>query len=421
MNRISAARRAFAGFSLVETMVALAIGMLATVIVMQVFAISESQKRTITSGADAQSDGAVVLYLIERDLRQAGFGLSTNPEDFIPKYTTRIAGGVLTNGILAQCTTVNAYNTTRGVFAYADSTFAPMVINPAGYAPGDAGTDVVLVNYGTSNGMIGKGVVLKDGTATTQAGGNVMDFVVKADKGTSAGFMNGDLILAVPPTGGIVCAIAEITGLPNGGDPGCTDFTPPSTIIRHNAVAYPSFYTGCTPVNATWNQAGVDLPYNLGSQLYNLGPVGSFVSRVYAVRNSNLTMCDVTVNDCMAAVAVPPDPAVWAPIANGVVGLRAEYGHDIDFNGTVDAWDAITPLGADRANVAAVRLAVVVRSSQFEREDVTTAAPVWNTDAAATLNAPIDVSGSGSDWQRFRYKKAQSIVPLRNMIWGQQN
>ena len=87
MNRHSAARRAFAGFTLVETMVALVIGLLATFIVMQVFAISEGQKRTIMGGADAQSDAAVVLYLIERDLRQAGYGLSPNIEDFTPANT----------------------------------------------------------------------------------------------------------------------------------------------------------------------------------------------------------------------------------------------------------------------------------------------------------------------------------------------
>jgi type IV pilus assembly protein PilW len=102
-----------AGFTLVETMVALVIGLLTTFIVMQVFALSEGQKRTIMGGADAQSDAAVVLYLIERDLRQAGYGLSPNPEDFAPAYTAPKDGGVLTSGILAKCETVNAYKKDR--------------------------------------------------------------------------------------------------------------------------------------------------------------------------------------------------------------------------------------------------------------------------------------------------------------------
>jgi Tfp pilus assembly protein PilW len=43
MNRHSAARPAFAGFTLVETMVAIVIGMLATFIVMQIYAVSERE------------------------------------------------------------------------------------------------------------------------------------------------------------------------------------------------------------------------------------------------------------------------------------------------------------------------------------------------------------------------------------------
>ena len=81
------------------------------------------------------------------------------------------------------------------------------------------------------------------------------------------------------------------------------------------------------------------------------------------------------------AVADPPDPSVWAPVATGVVGLKAQYGKDTNFNGTIDAWNADQPAGAARAQVVALRLAVVVRSGQYEKEEVTTVAPVWHADA----------------------------------------
>src|SRR5215831_15125854 len=131
MKRYRTPRRAFAGFTLVETMVAIVIGLLVTFIIMQVYAVSEGEKRTVTYGADAQSDSAVALYLIERDLRQAGYGLAPNTEDFVPIYTAPADGGVLSNGILAQCTSVRAYNTNRGTtqaFVYSDNTFMPVVI-----------------------------------------------------------------------------------------------------------------------------------------------------------------------------------------------------------------------------------------------------------------------------------------------------
>ena len=68
--------RPAAGFSLVEIMVGMVIGMLGLIIMMQVFSLSESQKRTTTGGGDAHSNGAIALFGLQRDLRQAGFGVS---------------------------------------------------------------------------------------------------------------------------------------------------------------------------------------------------------------------------------------------------------------------------------------------------------------------------------------------------------
>lgn len=424
-NRHPDAYPASAGFSLVEMLVALVIGLVATLVIMQVFSISESRKRTSTGGADAQTNAAVTLYLLERDIRQAGYGLSPNTEDFVPIYTAPPVG-VLTSGILAQCANVRAYKSTRATtanFIYGQSTFAPLVINPPGYPAGDANTDVILVTYTGTSGMIGNGIpITQDGT-TSQASGDVPDYVVVTSR---AGFNQGDMTLAVPPANsGLDCTIGEITGLPVAAEPTGSQCAPGITgitnTINHNNVSYLSFYTGCGTVSATWNQPGAGVSYAAGSKLYNLGPVGAFVSRVYAVRNGNLTMCDLTANDCTAAVANPPDGSVWTPIAAGVVGLRAQYGKDNNFDGVIDQWDATRPTGVGHAQVVAVRMAVVTRSNQYEKAaDFTASAPVWTKDASNTSDITIDLSASGADWKRYRYKVVQSIVPLRNMIWGQQ-
>ena len=55
------ARRGLGGFSLIELMVGIAIGLIATLIVTQVLLASEGQKRTTTSGSDAQVSGALAL------------------------------------------------------------------------------------------------------------------------------------------------------------------------------------------------------------------------------------------------------------------------------------------------------------------------------------------------------------------------
>lgn len=63
------------GLSLIELMVALVIGLVTTLVIMQVFSVFEDQKRATTGSADAQTSDNIALYLIARDLQMAGYGL----------------------------------------------------------------------------------------------------------------------------------------------------------------------------------------------------------------------------------------------------------------------------------------------------------------------------------------------------------
>src|SRR3970040_922928 len=74
---ISTAQRSRSrGFSLVELLVAAAIGIIASLAIFQVFAVFEGQKRTTTSGGEAQTSGTLALFTVERELRQAGYGVN---------------------------------------------------------------------------------------------------------------------------------------------------------------------------------------------------------------------------------------------------------------------------------------------------------------------------------------------------------
>lgn len=113
------------GFSLVEILVGLGIGMLGMVIMLQVFGLSEGYKRTTTTGDDAQTSGAIALYTVQRDLRQSGHGVNN---DYVLGCSLQLRAGV---NVVA----------------------APVVINPATtiVPAGDAGTDTLLILIG--NGM----------------------------------------------------------------------------------------------------------------------------------------------------------------------------------------------------------------------------------------------------------------------------
>src|SRR5258708_27508285 len=64
------------GFSMVELLVAMLIGLIGMIIIFQVFEVSESIKRSTTSGGDAQQNGAIPPYSIERDFKNAGMGFN---------------------------------------------------------------------------------------------------------------------------------------------------------------------------------------------------------------------------------------------------------------------------------------------------------------------------------------------------------
>ena len=60
---------------MVELMVGMVIALLGTLAIFQVFALSEGQKRSTTSASDSQQNGSLALLSIERDIRQAGYGI----------------------------------------------------------------------------------------------------------------------------------------------------------------------------------------------------------------------------------------------------------------------------------------------------------------------------------------------------------
>ena len=72
------------GFSLIELMVGLVIGLIAALVISNVLTRYEQQKRSTTGSSDAQTNGAIALYNIQRDMEGAGWGLPTFEETLSP-------------------------------------------------------------------------------------------------------------------------------------------------------------------------------------------------------------------------------------------------------------------------------------------------------------------------------------------------
>ena len=177
-----------AGFTLVEIMIGLLIGMIAIVVIMETFAVSEGYKRTSTSGSDAQVNGGVALYLLQREIRLAGYGMNS-----------------LTP---SGCMSIVVWNNTAGKSV--SMRMVPFEINPAGVPAGDAGSDVILVAYGNSPNFV-------TGIPADQNNNSAANFKLTTSENRD-GFRNGDLVIAVQPGAGpggsTSCVMHQITGVP---------------------------------------------------------------------------------------------------------------------------------------------------------------------------------------------------------------
>ena len=129
------------------------------------------------------------------------------------------------------------------------------------------------------------------------------------------------------------------------------------------------------------------------------------------------------------AEAAPTTTLVTNDLFPQVANLQAYYGKDTTGDGSIDSYDTVTPTTpAGWAQVVAVRVAVVVRSTQYEKDEVTSAAPVWDLGSTPTvtdtskatcgtsqcLSIPVD---GVTDWKHYRYKLYDTVVPLRNLLW----
>ena len=385
------------GFTLVEVMVGVLIGLIGTVVIFQMFAVSESQKRTTTGGSDAQQNGVFGLFQIERDVRMAGYGIN--------------------NMALLGCQ-INGWFEPGG--QPISFKLVPVeIVNGLGGTP-----DRVRIAFGSSDLFMAPAKIIQTMPNSSAT--------FKVDN--RFGFGEGDLVIAAE--GGRPCTLAQASGVP--GTPGQSDN------VIHNSGNYtnseganvPTQYNrpgGLPPPNDVsynaWNPAT-----NTGGRLFNLGPAPTVVT--YAIQQNQL----VAINEL-----TPGDPGATFALADGVVQLQAQYGYDGDNDGRVrsdalsnaavtlgtntDQWSDSMPAaatGADWSRVIAVRLIVTARSMTPERPnpalgacDTTTVNPRW-----LTPNPSVDVDISIADplnWQCYRYRTFEVMVPVRNMLWFPQN
>jgi type IV pilus assembly protein PilW len=170
------------GFSLIEIMVGIVIGMIAVLVIYQVFAAAEGIKRNTTSVGDAQQNGLLSSFMLGIELANGSNGVA----DAMAQLGNCTAG-------------TNAANSLRPI---------PILISDGG---GDTTPDTFVVNYSVAQRRVTAApVVAQGGTSYTV-------------QQSPLGFANNDLIIAIPSSTGD-CAASRVTSVT-----GAPSFTCPAT------------------------------------------------------------------------------------------------------------------------------------------------------------------------------------------------
>ncbi len=383
------------GFSLIELMVSIVIGLLALMFATRLVVSSEQNKQTSLGGSDAMQNGMLALFSISDDAAQAGWGLN--------------------DPLVTGCNTV--------FFDRSGFALAPALLAGAGVTP-------LAAAVIESNGANPDRLTLYSGSSISGTG--TLRLIQNYGGGTTIsvdrvpyGFALGDVILVAPEVAGAAnCALAQIAV-----DPRLLP-EPPNTQQLNIAAG--------SGDNARYNAGALGAAYSNGlARLFNLGPAATLSFHSWSVESGFLQLRATDLVGASAAATT---------VVDNVVSLKAQYGFDTRSGAAfapasgvqLGAWsgvmidadgDGIVGGAGDYQRVVALRIAVVARSKHPERADAggvcrasATAPVVFVREepfgvAAQPVQVNVATAGDALGWQCYRYRVFETIVPLRNAGW----
>jgi type IV pilus assembly protein PilW len=386
----------YGGFSLIDLMVGLAVGLIVTFVVLSTFATITFQRRTTVSGNDAKESGQFALSTIERVAKLAGSGLFYNGQLICSGLNVYYNNATISNG----------------------ASLAPVKIVDGG----STGSDSVTVAYANAIGGISVSHLV-DNMPNTSA-----NFTV----GNKGNLAVGELAMIGVPGSNRPCTLFQVTGFPPGGG-NCNGITSSCLDIQHNSGQSAPY----NPPNP--NLAFTDAPrYGYQDASPVIGP--AIISRFDNFNHDTYeVMCNSLVSHSVNATAsCTTSPLAFtnaAPLVSNIVMLKAQYGitasadSDVVTNWVSATGTWQTPASSDVPRIKAIRIVVVSRSAEPAASVVSSACTnangIANTGPCSFQDAEspvIDLSNipvmSGKTWQNYRYRVYQSVIPLRNVLWS---
>lgn len=380
------------GFSIVELMVSVVIGLLALMFATRLIAGGEVNKQNALGGSDAMQNGVMAMFSISNDINQAGFGLN--------------------DPILVGCDTLMVDGGGTGYQMLQAKRDDNTIITPLAAA--------VIQN----NGLNPDKIALSSGGAVTgtasvrlteaYSNGAVLDIDRQA-----YGFALNDVIVVAPelaPSTGPKCSLAQLSAAPGS-----------TTKLNFAATGF------------RFNKGTLGNAFSIKSRVFNLGPASKLSFHTWSIKDGFLQL---------AATDVAGTETAAATVADNIVSIKAQYGFDTragtafkpEAGTVVNQWsadmidaDGVGGKGSagDYQRISAIRLAVVARSKTPERPEADgtciatpadKAPEVFAVTQAGTTAPPaikpnVIVAGDTVNWKCYRYRVFETIVPIRNAAW----
>ncbi len=390
------------GFTLVELMVAMTIGLVLALAVSLTMLSMGHQFRVVGATSAAQVNAQLALSLINEAGRSAGVGLYNNGQPLCQSFNAWRGGTIVSNG-------------------------APLL--PARIVDGGSATASDRLVFTASN------------ATGPLSGSPVLDAMVTANASIvvthSALLAANDLaIVGVPGSAATPCLLFQVTGAPAVGVACGGNASQCKTIARTAGGSYnPPAGTFATEprygFQTTGGAVGPAVVQRFGTE---------FRQEAYALLCDTLVQYNAFTDTPTCSVGPLSFGGGANALVTDIVQMHAQYGISSGAaSDIVTAWvNAATvggvnwaaPTASEAGRIKAVRVVLVSRSKESAPDLVTAAsctngAGIVNTGPCSfdDAQAPvIDLSGTtvvvGQSWRNYRYRVHQAVIPLRNVIWS---
>ena len=392
-------RRNSGGFTLVEMMIAMTVGLVLALAVAFSMLSMGHQFRLVGAGSAAQINAQLAVSVMNEAGRQAGAGMYSNGQPICQGFNAWRNGVVVSNGA---------------------------TLMPARITDGGANTapDSLLFNGANAIGSL-SGLPVLEAMATGTAS------VVVSDGGLIAA--NDLAIVGVPGSTTEPCTLFQVSGAPAVGAVCGGNATQCKTLARAQAPG--AGYNAPAGTFASEPRYGFSpaAPVVGPAVVMRLGP--EFRQEAFAVMCNTLVQFNA-FSDVPTCSSSPLSFGGGAnALATDIVQQQAQYGisataaSDVVTNWVAASGVWANPSASDAQRIKAVRVVVVARSKEPDGALVSVACtnnngvvnigPCSFDDAEAPV---IDLSATsvpaGRNWRNFRYRVHQAVIPLRNVIWS---